>query len=1577
MAGTLPYRDTMKKYIPFFFILLLFSVGWSPGDLFPVYKNLKTDIVAQLNELFGREVSVESVSGTLVNQVELNNVSIAKGKRLSDGSIIKAKKIVLHYSPVKLAATGGNIISALSKIELIDPIVIVERDKQDRWNVFSLIPMSKPKKKNEKEKPLNITANIIISNASGEYIDYLGWGEDLKGIPFISKFKDFNAEIKINGPKITISKVKGTSIVKNSVAYANVTGNLNTKTGKYLFIVRATDVDIEQWGYYTMNIPNFKARTGKSDMTLTMTNPPPRKKGMPILFDGKFNIKNGKADIFGMEFTAMNGFVRVLDEEVTLKNMKGSSKGITANANGRLWDFSVANYDIGLSLPDMNEKALKEVIPQISSLPWTGNAGAAIQIGGNYGAPTFAAKVSVKGEILSRKIDGIADMSYEGSVIRITSSRLRALDSDMSLSGIVDFAANPANIVARISGEAIALTELFQMPIPGKGDLGLTINGNANDLSAALHISGESGADISAAGKYADKTFNISALLKNCTLADQHIDEARARMNILNGNINFPSIEIKISEHSSISASGTLNKTGGTNFDITAISLEAEELTGLKAYLPDEISQLSGKLDLYLSLKDQATEESFAKMREPEVSGKISLVSGYISNERIKSLTASLNWNRHRLIITNSRIQGDKTDAIFSGTFEADSAYRLSISGMLDLANLKPLTMKYGRFFGVGPVYANIHGKGPNIGFMGDFAISDFRYNDIVLNDISGSVDYDGKTFSLVNPLNITINDDNYIISGKVTLAKKPAIQLKIDVPKGSLDTLSEMIGKINSEIATKQLFASIDPKKKMQLFPAMFRFPLKKPQFLYRAEGDKSHLDEMKMADSAIAEFRMNTKEDEKQKLSGKFSGSMSLIGDLSSPSGEVAFKAGAGSWESYSFDEAGINLTLKGGTFEARSIYIKKNDGVTNVRGYFNPDRTSSIEISAVNMPVDFLTLFMPEDKEMKGVFFMDASISGRSPSLSGSMNISADKISIGGIPMDKVEADIGYMNNTLFFRKLEILSGKDIATVLGKLPMANNIPISLRISMEGATLGLLTLPIDNISWIGGRGRGYLGVSGTASHPVMNGSLSLANAAIYIKGMDSNLQEMNSSISIINNSASTGSLKAKWVGTWTGRQMNSLNMSGKIDWDKLYSLERTIEVSLKMDDSSFNVDIPSFYTGDIDIKNFKLKGVYGASKEAGIAPILSGGVSLENGVFTLPDMSKSSKLPPLGLDIKLDIKKNTYIVAGDTKNLISTDFSNLLLNLEVAGENISLAGEISALSITGKASFGRGTVNILNREFSLMTEDRQKTVFGSSLDKIKLNEAVFSGGNLPYINLSAEIKVKNTEKLSEATATEPAQYQTINVLVISRITGTPYAKEKENGINLAFDSFIEDNTKTPAELTPSKYNEEEIKVLLLPDFLKGPLGINDRGVEGVDANEVVADYLNSRLNSYLLRGVERNLVKSLELESLTLEYNFGKDIKNMLPERAASPTVSYQSAPETMYGIGAAKGFLDRFYIDVKYAQAVQESSPINNAYLNYQITYKLSPIVSVVYYREPFSFIEPESDYYKVTLKAGYQL
>lgn len=175
----------------------------------------------------------------------------------------------------------------------------------------------------------------------------------------------------------------------------------------------------------------------------------------------------------------------------------------------------------------------------------------------------------------------------------------------------------------------------------------------------------------------------------------------------------------------------------------------------------------------------------------------------------------------------------------------------------------------------------------------------------------------------------------------------------------------------------------------------------------------------------------------------------------------------------------------------------------------------------------------------------------------------------------------------------------------------------------------------------------------------------------------------------------------------------------------------------------------------------------------------------------------------------------------------------------------------------------------------------------------------------------------MKSTEKTAATAQSKNPTYVTTNVLVISRITGIPFSKEKEEGLNLTFFSFIEDTSKQPSEFTPTTYTEEDIKVLLLPDFIKSSLGMSEKGVGEVDASDVLADYLNSRLNTYLLRNVERNLAKSLELESLTLEYNFGKDLKNMMPTTKTPIEIGPQEMPETMYGIGAVRAFLGGYIL------------------------------------------------------------
>jgi len=282
------------------------------------------------------------------------------------------------------------------------------------------------------------------------------------------------------------------------------------------------------------------------------------------------------------------------------------------------------------------------------------------------------------------------------------------------------------------------------------------------------------------------------------------------------------------------------------------------------------------------------------------------------------------------------------------------------------------------------------------------------------------------------------------------------------------------------------------------------------------------------------------------------------------------------------------------------------------------------------------------------------------------------------------------------------------------------------------------------------------------------------------------------------------------------------------------------------------------------------------------------------------------------------------------------------------------------------GEMFFKRGDIVILDRQFRLLSVEEQKR-FYLTPESIKPNLAVFKGGlggegAIPHLTLTSMVKIKHYEVKEGEEKSKPK-----HVLIIARISGMPFITEVERGIKITFDAY--DTDETGAKVTPGIYSDEEIKTMLLPEYVKASMGVTEREY---GASEVVADYLNSRLQILLLRGVERELEKSLGLESLTLEYNFGRDLKRLLPRGE----VPEETGEEETFAVSFAKRVFERFYIDVRYAQAMEERAGETRTYFNYQLTYKLGRIWSIIYYREPFATVERDYPYYKLTLKGEYR-
>ncbi|MFC1767870.1 translocation/assembly module TamB domain-containing protein [Candidatus Margulisiibacteriota bacterium] len=1667
----------MKKLFVLFSIISLFLIcGWSPPKV-SVYKNLKKDVKSQLQELFNREVEIEEVSGILVNQIELRNIRIAKGKTLKSGNILTAKKIYLNYNPFKLAAHKGDMIPALSKIVIIEPEFTIERYKDDTWNMLKLLPA--PAEGDDTEAP-TFNGTIVIKNGHGWYKDHLGFGEALAGRVFTSKFKDMNGEVKIEKNKITLS-VATTSIIDKSYASAKIDGDMNTVSGKYNFIANIQNLDLSKWGYYVLNVPNVKPISGRSDMKLTMTNPPKREKGLPILFTGDFNVRNGKVIIAGKEMKDIYGFIYMHDEEVKFKNLHGKIYDTAAVLNGKIHDFTLTKFKLAIQAKKFDLKKLDRIF---GIKPWkidfSGIGNAKLFITGDHLNPKYNGEFNItKGTFLSRNISGPGLFRLEGPILSVKLNGIRSLRGKVFAEGIFDISPAVPSFAFTATTEALSLKELTGLKegISGTANISTKITGNINSArlegEAALQnceITGqkfersafdigfsEKGAAIqkftlrfkntsfAAAGTIRNYSYlNLDVRSNNINLAGKgDLGPLKATMgkfdgklygkmalaepagflkNInLEGDVSFFDIEIGEQffyqangavkfrdntlmldnflfqvQRSFLNVDGSIGLGGPTNLKISGKDIELTEISPLKYLVPKELQPFDGKADADIIVTGNISQETplqnIFSGSNINLSGNILLKGCKFASETVEEGDIRFSWNDNKLVLEDSKIRTSKSNVNFYGVIDADKLIDLRVKGTLNLSNIRPFMHKYGQIFGELGMDLGLSGtlNAPNISAI--FTGTNIKYNKLDIDKISGNIFYNGELLNFIDPLKINQKDDEYRLSGKILLKEfkkenlsyiKPHLAINCEVVKGTLGTLLTFLDTINNELISKNVQVpetTETPSSAIQQFDilnlggflenqrivlySIDRKEQKRQSVLHSIDSVKKELESYK---ETVAGAR-------KINAGGNIQGYIKFSGDIDNLNGVLSMKVDSGNFESYYFDEVELKARLIGGTFEVETANIKQEDGIVKLSGSFNPNSNIDLKIDAIKMPIDFLSLFtIGEGRSFKGSFSMHAEARGKFNNPDISVSLKSYDPEIANIKFNDISAKLSYTDSLLSIERVKLTSknNKEVE-IRGSLPFIDGKPIEIQISMEGESVGLLSLASPGTRWIGGSGKGEVLVSGTISRPKFDGYLDLVNASVFLKPLSSYFRSTNARVDIENNKILISNFSSQWVGNKTGAKINTVALQGTVDINDLFTKDKKIIFNLRFDDGSFAVNDPNLYSGDLRFKNLSITGPYYIEQDKP-GPTLSADLKIENGEIRLLQADQESVLPPFNLNINMAIEKNSYATAGEVEDIMSTNFSNIFLHLEVESKDLTITGTLREPNIKGNVKFNRGVVNILNREFTLISEERQKTLFAADLDKVKENQATFYGrggneGILPFLDLTSEIKIRAVEEEDSALPSEESpeekkdtekKYKTQDVVVVSRISGIPFVKEKERGVTLTFMSFTEDLTKH--ETVPGKYSDQEIKVLLLPEFIKRPLGIKEGG--SVDTNEVIVDYLNSRLNAFLLRGIEREVAKSLDLERLTLEYNFGKDLRTLFPAQTQRDVEYSLEREEMVYGVGFAKGFFDRFYIDVKYSQAAEEAAGTNRSLFNYQLTYKLNPTLSVLYFKEPLSFIEEE--------------
>ncbi|MFH1361661.1 MAG: hypothetical protein ABIH69_03305 [bacterium] len=1054
------------------------------------------------------------------------------------------------------------------------------------------------------------------------------------------------------------------------------------------------------------------------------------------------------------------------------------------------------------------------------------------------------------------------------------------------------------------------------------------------------------------------------AILSQGKIGEQLFSQAKGQISLKHGLIKVENLSLS-QEGSQIFVSGQTGL-GQTLLVISGESVSLTDLGIINHFLPPNCQNPTGlaniKATITGELKANTQITSIDPLLDLNIKGELSLANASIANVQIKKGHTLFSWEKKTLSFEKCSLQTSHSELFGQIKLNPQNNLSGSISGTINFDELKKLTSKYGQLMGNTGINLNFSGTLSNPQFAASFLSENFRFNTITFDKVKGSLVYNNHKLIAKEPILLIAQEGEYKLAGEIDFTplqtgqpEKTKLNLKLKVDQADLSPAIVLSDKIYGEIIRRLLPETKTGQTIINLknltMPTIENFIKNDKATLYLSDQTQPNF--LKSFKAVAQESQKELAENTESRLGGKVKAEISLSGEIQNLSGNFKGEVANGYFEKYHFDSLKAEGRLDNKIFRVRQLELTKNRGKLKAKGEISFKGEISAEVSANNLPLDILKIVF--DKEFAGTFNLNATISGPLQDPNFSTNATSQNLSLAKIDFDEASLSITKNKDQLKIYNVKLTKNRETSTAVGQLTLAYPGKLEIKANLKNDALGLFSLFTNDLKWKKGQGLAKLDLSGSFENLIVNGQINIQDTDLFVSAIDSDIKNIKGQAVISESLVNLESLTGKWQGERTQNYANFIGLAGTIKLHKLLSLNRMVDLNLIVSPYHYVVDLPDKFSGQIKIEKTRLYGPLYLDFSAG--PTLVSQAEISNAVIVVGKKESSLKAFPLNFDLELNLKKNVYASMGDISTI---DLSTIFMNLELKSDGLKVLGNLSSPALSGKVELKRGSVNIFNQEFSLLSTDQQQLYFPYDNDKVVENVALFSGeeGIFPDIKIVAKVDVENYEE--DPLTLEPIAAK---VTIVSHLSGILGSNNKTEGLNVSFKSFTEDKTKSPAEMVPANYSEQEIKVMLLPEFIKSLASNREYG-----ANALITDYLDSRIQTFLFRGLERNLEQRLGLESLTLEYNFGKKLRQNMGVQ--------ETLTQPDWRVGFVKGFFDQLYIDVRYSQTFKEDEtlPAETSF-DTQLTYKLSPIWSIIYYAEEPNLKEVSAKNQKISLQARF--
>src|SRR3989339_90282 len=1571
----------MQKLKILFFIMVFFSALAVPSFALPfvddLYANIKEQTTKGLEASFNRKVKIKKISGRIIGAVLLEGVSI--------GDEVHLESLKVEFNPIKFIANKGNIVPAITKLTVQKGRLYILRDKKGRFVISDIL------KKGEDESP-PLTAKIILSGVDVVY-------EDKAGMPYkkqkiLSKLEKVKGEINFaKAPKMEFN-IKGINEKKSPIS---LIGSFDGGDLSYNIKVSAKQLSAAAWVNYFAPEVNFSSGSIDVDFEADAKNMTLNLKGI---------VDSIPVAVKGRIFKDLDLILSFQDADVDKINKLLKNK-VSLEAEG------LVSANVLLSGHYGNPKIRSIIVVRDGSFFGTGISGSSVITYADKKVKiessdikVYKGRINVYGEVaLSGKspifnINGKTNNVYLPAITQnapgvegyLTGDfRIKGSLSDLkgTLSGVLGKASlwgQPLNLFSANIRLKDGYIEFEQLKFAsdtaefiGKGQMSPQKEFSFHAEAKGLKLSGAG--PLGPMGLRIDKFFGDLAFnlndeflknpLKNLTasgsieiskgfIGKQLIKRGGGEVSLSHGKIQARKMFLQQGE-STIFASGETGVGVQTDLMVLGKGIYLKDLGIIRQFFSLESLSLEGTVDFYAKVNGFLSNvKSFEDVLALNVSIEVNSGGAKIDNTHIKLISLEAFVDDGDFNINYAYIKTESSEVYGSIKYsKEDDSYGVvaNLQAKLDLKDIQFFTQKYGVIEGQGILeFEAVEKKeGQEASLFMDFKGG--RFNDIVLDKAKGKIELKNKKIRFVQPLELQTGKNEITCLGDIYFGENPdenKVDIKLSLKKGDVNEIIKLLSRGYKIYGQFSRSRDVSVKK---VNVAKFDLPKFDGQFFEKNRSVEEEGVVWDKLNKSLLQYKLSQEPPIIEAINGEIKSDIKISGKLLAPNFDVQAEIKNGSYKGYDFDKLNSSLKINSGFVTLEKAELKKSEGAAAASGFYDlKTQVISVEVAAKDMPVDVLMLL--SKKEFIGKFNAKSEIRGTAKAPIVTLSFGTSNVKLADVSFDGIKGYMTYADKVLTVKEFTVEEKDHISALSG---MVKTDGLKLSITLEGHSLGLVNLFNDEFKWMEGDAVGNLNLFAKEGDFSANGNLSIKNGVWHIKALNGDVGSGNVSITANGKKAILHNLSGSWYG---GDKAASepVSFSGYVDWGEK-------KFNLSMSNGKYYINVPNVYRGNLSMDNMAFSGVFDSPK-------LIGRVTMMDSIISLPTSSsntamgggKGTKLPIL-LDLDIDITKNVYLTAG---NVNTIDLSNIFLNMEIYGQGIKASGLLTEPNVYGRIYFKRGSVSIFNREFTLLSSSRLESFYPLNIDSTANNYAEFSGRIIPDLNLFALVKVEDTtaKKASSIAPLEVlAEPVKKEVVVVSHITGIPFSKDKNKALNVDLDAFQEDVTTVPSSYKRTAYSKDEIRALLLPDFVKSAMGLNNESLSNVETNAVVADYLNSRLQTVVFRGIERQLEQVLGLESLTLEYNFGKDLRKALGAKDTS------QAQTQSLGVGFVKEMFDRFYIDIKYARFEDSGNQSSTEYFNYQLTYRLTQVFSFSYYREPLSINEPISGFSKTSLKATF--